>query len=50
MTEIHLAWWHKIRRDLVAVLARTGLLGSHGTLIETERRSNGLERTALAKR
>jgi hypothetical protein len=23
MTEIHLAWCHKIRRDLVAVLART---------------------------
>jgi hypothetical protein len=49
MTEIHLALLHKIRMDLLAVLARTGLPGSHGTLIETERRYNGLERTAVAK-
>jgi hypothetical protein len=40
---------HKIRMDLLAVLARTGLPRSHGPLIETERCYNGLERTAGAK-
>jgi hypothetical protein len=35
--------------DLLAVLARTGLPCSHGTLIETKRRYNSLKRTAVAK-